>query len=75
MTSQEKQVLAALDQKIDANPEALTSEQIRLYRKLLIRYIAAASSEVARKIAGTDPGTLRATRAGVWARHGELAVA
>lgn len=40
MNAKESTTLAALDRKIDADPAAMTVEQIRLYRELLARYVS-----------------------------------
>ena len=52
----EKEILRALDQAIDANPTAVTPEELRLYRALLTKYV----SEVSRKAVRRVPSTAEA---------------
>ncbi len=54
MSPQENRLLLALDHRIDADPEHLTPEQIRLYRDLLTKYIAETSCDVLRNPCGSS---------------------
>ena len=45
MHAREKEILLALDRRVETDPAALQDEEMRLYRKLIIRYVSEMSCE------------------------------
>ena len=45
MHAREKEILLALDHQVETNPAALQDDEMRLYRRLIIRYVSEMSCE------------------------------